>query len=317
MRIPISEVPLEIRRKAARHLETVRDTEMGIGAEEAKLTDAVCPIFRPDMEDIAYYEFEADPLGFIIVSAGDHDYPVAHWSFDREPVSRQLEAAAEEAGKQVTRVFKLDALAYVAEDESGEMAAKTGQIPAPIEGLPEDLEEARGQISTSMAVPKEELEDDTGAEDSEHVVEQSGAPPLEVKFLEVESWAELKDMYGKVFAPFLHDLRRRAGEVWEIDKLISEFGEGILVGHPLRVALLEPDAEVDLSGEAADEGMVKLDWIERPDAPPALELAAVEDIELDREYNLELSIVYPSGLEEKLLFFVVSPDTPSEYEEEK
>jgi hypothetical protein len=315
MRIPISEVPLEIRRKAARHLETVRDTEIGVGAEKAKLADAVCPIYRPDLEEIAYYEFEADPLGFIIVSAGDHDYPIGHWSFNREPVSRQLEAAAEEVGKQVARVFKLDALAYVAEDESGEMAAKTGQIPAPIEGLPADLEQARGQISMSIGKPEQPIEDDTDAGEVQRVVERSGPPPPELSLREVENWAELREVYGTAFALFLEDLRQRAARVWEIDKLISEFGEGILVGRPLRVALLEPDADVDLSGEAAD--MVKLEWLERPDGPSALELAAVEDIELDREYNLELNIAYPSGLTETLSFFVVSPDTPSTYKEEK
>lgn len=308
MRIPVSTVPLEMRRKAAQHLETVRGTEMDIGAERARLTDDVCPIFRPDMKEIAYYEFEADPRGFIIVTAGDHDYPISHWSFDREPVSRQLEAIAEKAGKEVARVFKLDTLAYVAEDESGEMVAQVGQIPIPVEGLPEDLEQARGRISSLMARPEQELKDDEGAEEMEYVVEQRGDPPPELKSREVESWAELKEMYGTAFAPFLRDLRLRAAEAWEIDGLISEFGEGILVGRTHRVALLEPDAEVDLSGEAAD--MVKLTLISRQGVPPALELA-VEEIKLDREHNFELSIVYPSGLKESLSFFVVSPSTPS------
>ena len=60
MRIPITKVPLELRRKAAQHLENVRDTEMGIGAKRAKLAEQVCPMYRPDRVEIAYYEFEVD-----------------------------------------------------------------------------------------------------------------------------------------------------------------------------------------------------------------------------------------------------------------
>ena len=58
MRIPASQVPLAVRRRAAQHLESVRETEMGVNARRARLTDEVGTILRPDLPDIAYYEFE-------------------------------------------------------------------------------------------------------------------------------------------------------------------------------------------------------------------------------------------------------------------
>ena len=130
MRIPASQVPLAVRRRAAQHLESVRETEMGVNARRARLTDEVGTILRPDLPDIAYYEFEvalgnpagagAPTSGFIVVSAGTHDYPVPHWSFDVEPVSRRLDSLAQKSGKKVARLYRLDALSYVGEDSGGQ-----------------------------------------------------------------------------------------------------------------------------------------------------------------------------------------------------
>jgi hypothetical protein len=374
MRIPINKVPIDVRRKAAQHLEDVRDTRMGTGASKAKLDAHVYPMFRPDLDEVAYYEFEVDlqwsgpqrlittpglasgsldttspkakkpkreessfpgdhfypgdhfrpggvsapgrtsgeaptsGRGFIIVSASDHDFPIPHWSFESEPVSRRLEATAKEAGKKVSRIYKLDALAYVAEDKSGEMAAHVGQLPIPIDGLPEDLEEARGKIHSSLSRPKKVPKDDGRADKTKHVTTHRGPRPPRLSFREISSWAELKDLYSSSFAPFLKDLRRRAAAPWEIDQLVSKFGEGIMVGEPHRVALLETEAVIDLTCEAAD--LVEVELIERRGVPPIVELL-VGKKRLNREASFQLDIVYASGLKESLLFFAVSPDTPS------
>jgi hypothetical protein len=53
-------VPTAIRRRAAQHLESIRGTPMAPFADGARLSEEVWPIYRPDLEEIAYYEFTVD-----------------------------------------------------------------------------------------------------------------------------------------------------------------------------------------------------------------------------------------------------------------
>ena len=50
MRVPMKEVPLQVRRIAAQHLESLRGTVIMYGAEAAQLGDHAVPIYRPDIE---------------------------------------------------------------------------------------------------------------------------------------------------------------------------------------------------------------------------------------------------------------------------
>src|SRR5947207_3114985 len=105
MRVKRDEVPLEIRRRAARHLEAIRGTEMARGGANAQLGEEACPVYRPDVKGVAYWEVEIAGVrsvsrhnrnggpgraksGFMILSAGPHDVPVPHWSLELEPPSR-------------------------------------------------------------------------------------------------------------------------------------------------------------------------------------------------------------------------------------
>jgi hypothetical protein len=310
-RMPVSQVPLAVRRRAARRLESVRETEMGVNARTARLALVASPIFRPDVTDVAYYEFEvelAGGSGFIVVSAGAHDYPVPHWSFDEKPVSRRLEAIAGERGKALARVYRLDALSYVGEDGGGAMVGRLGQLPTRLDGLPANLELARGLITSTVARPDSTLANDADAQDVTHTVTRTGAKPARIRSRPAGSWPELKEAYSESLRPFLDELRRRAAEAWAIDDLVAEFGEGIMTGRPHRVALLEPQAEAVLAGEAANA--VRLERIQKPGAPPVLELSAATT-PFDREANFDLTLTYASGLTERLSYFLVAPDTKS------
>ena len=186
MSIELAKVPLPIWRKAAQHLESIRGTPMAPNARNAHLSDEVWPVYRPDLEEVAYYEFGVElgsgprrlvtspaglsellaaerktvtsarsrraevslkeragasrsaDRGFIVVSTGPHDFPIPHWSLDRPPVSAQLEASAEKGGA-IERIYRLDALAYVAELKDGSLVGRVGQLPGLVAGLPHDL----------------------------------------------------------------------------------------------------------------------------------------------------------------------------------
>jgi hypothetical protein len=313
MRIPASQVPPAVRRRAAQHLESVRETEIGVKARRARLTADVSTIMRPDLSEVAYYEFEVDlgtsGSGFIVVSAGRHDYPVPHWSFDTESVSRRLGGVAEKGGKTLARLYRLDALSYVGEDSSGQMVGQIGRLPMPVEGVPADLEQARGKITSTVAAPASKVPDDSNGQDGKHTVTRTGAKPPPIRFRPVKSWRELKDGYGANLRPFLDQLERDAAEMWAIDDLVAKHGEGVMTGRPHRVALLEPQAQAVLSGEAA--AAVQLKRIEKPGVPPVLELSATTT-PFDRAAAFDLTITYASQLTERLGFFLVAPDTKSD-----
>lgn len=58
MRIKQKEVPMRFRRIAAERLESIRDNKQVLNAEDLYLGDEVCPIYRPDIDSPAYYEFQ-------------------------------------------------------------------------------------------------------------------------------------------------------------------------------------------------------------------------------------------------------------------
>jgi len=332
-----------VRRRAAQRLESLRGTELGAEAATVRLAAEACPIHRPDIDGVAYYEFEllggsSAPLefittraaalgvfdreqrprpggrppqlgagfGFVIASAGPHDFPIPHWSLDGLPPSRVLEQRAGDQKGRIARVLKLDALSYVGEDEQGERIASLGDLPRVLGGLPHDLRRQRQGISSLTARPPSDSteENPTG----EHRVERTGPVPPKLETVEMKSWQELKARYADAFGPFLDDLRRRAGDAWQIDNLVAEFGEGIVVGETHTVPLLDDRAKIDAHGEAV--GSVEIRLLERTPAAAAVEIRAIT-LPASPRADLELTITYAGGETERLRFFVLSRDLPS------
>jgi hypothetical protein len=142
----------------------------------------------------------------------------------------------------------------------------------------------------------------------EHRIERTGPEPPNLESVEVKSWQELKARYADGFGPFLDDLRRRAAEAWEIDRLVDEYGEGIVVGETHTVALLDDRAKIDARGEAA--GSVEIKFLERMPGAAAVEIRAIR-LPASPRADLELTITYASGEIERLRFFLLSRDIPS------
>ncbi|MFB6256675.1 MAG: hypothetical protein ABEH58_08140, partial [Haloplanus sp.] len=78
-RIPVEEVPTTFRRRAARFLERAVG-DKATWPDGAELGSVAHRVERPDVEDVAYYEFEVEPVGFLVVSTGEHDGPIPHWN---------------------------------------------------------------------------------------------------------------------------------------------------------------------------------------------------------------------------------------------
>ncbi|MGE5274520.1 MAG: hypothetical protein ACM3QU_12295 [Verrucomicrobiota bacterium] len=315
MRVKIDEVPLGLRRRAARHLEAIRGTPLAAGARAARLGDEACPVFRPDVRGVAYWELEvvgvkaaARPVGdgrvgrsdrgFLILSTGPHDVPLPHWSLELEPPSRSLEAQSK--GKVVGRVVKLDSLAYVGEDAKGTYLGHVGQFPPmltslpPVEGRPLSSLESR----PTAASPSDKRV-------ARQRVRRAGVRSPRPKLAPWPSWAQAKKGYASAFKPLLAALRRRADLAWQVEALVEKLGEGIHEGDTLVVPLLKP-GKAKLSGDGA--AAVTMRVLDR--APPAVELRA-GSAEKKAEQSFELRLDYRDGTSETLLFFVVPKGTPS------
>jgi hypothetical protein len=349
MHISMSEVPMKARRLAANHLASLRDTEMIAGAEEARLGPDVVPIYRPDLDGVAYYEFaiigpggrksrvlttagytsdarcegsdedavqSRHAVGFIVVTNGTHDFPISHWSVHDTPPSVQAlndpSEQCESKDKEIeraapSRIYRLDALSYVIEDDKGEIVGSYGQMPGLISGLPHDLMRFLGAISSAITQPFRDPRDDAAAGEVEHEVDVEGPQPPELRLYDDVSWREYKARYSDSFGPLLDRLRHEAAEFWEVEELIARFGEGIEVGTTHRIDLLD-HACIELSGEGRDYVRPVLqDAIGKPltlslHVPPAT---------LKHELDLNVSLRYRNGESERLKFFIVSQDVPS------
>jgi hypothetical protein len=315
--VKIEEVPRDLRRRVAQRLESIRGTPMAPGADSARLGDSACPIYRPDVEGVAYWEIEIVGLkatrardrkgrggaaGFVLASAGRHDVPLSHWSLTIEPPSRALEAKATTG--PVARIVKLDTLAYVAEDEKGSYLAHVGQFPPRIVATGVDSAALRG-ISTVTAVPGKPSDNDDAP--GEPTISKGGDPVPAITLGEWRSWDDAKSRFAATYKPQLASLAARAAPAWAIEDLVAKFGEGIREGQKITVALLgRGKAQVVGAGANA----VKMALLERD--PPAVVLQAVA-YGGQSEATLQLDISYEDGTAELLTFFVVPKGAPSNF----
>jgi hypothetical protein len=322
MRVPLEQVPLDVLRRATRHLESYRGAPSATGAAAATLGPEACPLYRPDVKGVAYWEFEIVGLkrpaprgvksprlgtgtGFIVVAAGRHDVPVPHFSFDRNPPSRALEQLhADPTGVSPVRaVFRIDALCYVAEDAGKKYVGHLGQFPPlvtfPAAALKLDAFPGGGVAAPASSKPNDE-------KPGRLVVTTSGMKPPAAKMAGWETWAKAKQGYRTVFAKHLAAQNTRAASRWQIEDLLAKFGQGIHAGQSLVVPLLKP-GKAAVAGDGAK--FVRMGMIDRPGVPAAQLNALDSDTKGEVHFTLEIS--YADGTSETLPFFVVPSGTPS------
>jgi hypothetical protein len=319
----------------------LRGGELGKRTEGLTFGQTAWPLYRPDVDGIAYYELAlvhvgAQPsailttrawpmdrppelisprphprggasVGFVIVSTGPHDSPIPHWSLERPAPSQQLRDA--DGGRDPGRIYKLDALSYVAEDAAGAVTARVGPTPTLPEGLPHDLTKLRGRINSLIASPPSPIEDDSKAPGIEHRVERRDSTPTEpvITMATIEDWKQYRAAYADAFGPALDAHRRSVAHAWDTEKALDGFGEGIHPGEPHMVALLDPGAALEVSGPGAP--FVELRVLEGP-GRTAVELRA-KPLPKPGELDFQLHITHASGEAENLRFFVVGRDSPS------
>lgn len=237
MRIQFEEVPLDVRRRAARAVAALvgdRLSPTGLRKAEPRFGEAA-PVYRPDLADIAYWEIEIAGLttvlptregkagradrGFIVVATGGHDVPVPHFSLDTAPPSRQLEQLG-----AIDRVVKLDALCYAGLDDRGDLVGHIGTMPPKLTGMPDALPK-RLPAGYATTVPAGAHDGEDGDKTEPQRVRTSRGKSV-VELQEWRSWNEITTEYADRYRHQLAALAQRAQPRWETEKLTEEFGEG-------------------------------------------------------------------------------------------
>ena len=130
MRVPIDKVPMDVRRRAARLLQSLAESAPGkrrTALAEARLGAEATPLHRPDVEEVAYWEIEVlgvattlptvdgEPRpfdrGFIVVATAAHDVPLPHFGIvltmpQWEELAARLKAAGVKFGIEPYVRFK-------------------------------------------------------------------------------------------------------------------------------------------------------------------------------------------------------------------
>ena len=302
--VPLEEVPVEYHRMAAQHVEEKSGTEAAPTWEDAHLGDIVRAFHRPDIDGVAYYEFEVEPDGFVIVSTGDHDHPIPNWGVGRLSVGRLLEREAWEDGEDVGRFYKLDSLYYVAESPDGRRVAESGDRIFKIEGIPADaLDEDPAEFDGfAEAGPAEPVESDRELEEIEHVVREEHHPEVaeEIEYEGWSSWEELLDGYEENYGMFIEALREDATDSWEATEAGWENGRPVTAETGHVEVLLFPEAEFEVGGDAEDR--VRVGRLDREEAPPALEITVADPPE--EKVGFAIGIEYGNGITEERRFFI-------------
>lgn len=307
--ILLEKLPLDVHRRAVQLLEDVRGTESAPTWKDAVLGPEAMPLYRPDVLGVAYYEFRVlaggkEPVGYIIASTGDHDYPIAHWNFEGLSLTEELARKAE--GREVAAFYKLDSLSYAAEGTKGELLATLGQLPPRVVGQDPAWLDKPVEPTDATWVPDLQVEDDSKAGDVKGSLVIKGptkAAPIELA--KWSSWDELKAGYTESFATLAESLRRQAAEEWETEALVLKSGEGLVMKKPHELALLYPDVTIDLYGEGAD--LVRAEQVETTPGQKVLVLTAV-GATAGKELPLQVQLKYGNGQGETLSFVVLSPE---------
>jgi hypothetical protein len=294
-----ADVPVEFHRRAAKHVVEAGGTETTRGEwADATLDGHVRPLYRPDVEGVAYYEFGVEPEGFVVVATGEHDFPIPHWNYVRDPPSVEL---AEEAEGQVDRFYRLDSLYNVAEVD-GEMAAEWGTRLTKIEGAD------RSMLGTEERAVREygPVDPDADPEDLEYELKTSEGPDeVRWEYGEFEDWSEMKEDFADSFDLHLEALRQEAREEWAFLEELADRGIGLLPEETRRIPLLSPEADYRLSGPGAE-------FVEIDDVEDALRLTVEGSGEERLPFSLEIE--YEDGRSESINYALPGPETLSAVE---
>ena len=320
------DMPTEETRRATEFLEEMRNSPMAPGWETARLSGVVQPLYRPDVEGPAYYEFavvtstsplssqavssvlaETLPAGYIILATGSHDYPIPHWNSTGEPPTTLLNQVAAANGQTAEKYYKLDSLSYAAEDHQGALVATLGAQPAKVSGI-----NVTQPVTESAATwqPSAPASDDGGSATMTGTLTTSGpAAPDGMQITTWESWQALKTGYKASYQPLITSLTQQADADWTVETSIISQGVALSKGQsynlPLlsdRGALVGLDTLPTITLTGPGSALVQTRVL-TTNVPPIYQLTVLNAV-IGQDTPLEVQISYANGRSETVKFTI-------------
>lgn len=292
LEVELSSLPVEIHRRAVSFLELERERP-GSKWVGARLADRVLPMMRPGDPAPTYYEIRVldergDPVGYFVLSTGEHDHPVPIAVEEGVPRSNEL-ALGIEPGQSAARVHFLSAVSWVAEGAHGQSLAQLGGLPPKILDADESLlslsDEARA--SRSSWIP-------TGGGEGRLVHK---APERAIELGTWSSWDELRREYVSNYAVPHEIMRRNAADDWDLLREGSALAEGLQPGWFREVPLLSRGG-AKLTIEGAGSRFVRVERLERPLEGDDAFAVFVDEVEGDQVHPLDVRVDYGDGSSE-------------------
>ena len=125
-------------------------TEMAERWQGSPLIAGVTPLFRPDVQGVAYFEFAVDQGGFVTVATGEHDVPIPNWSSEGIAPTAKLRRQVQNQGGSVARFYKVDSMVLIAEDSNDQMVGSQGELPRQLHDVPALLDENTPEMRPVM-----------------------------------------------------------------------------------------------------------------------------------------------------------------------
>ena len=331
--IKLSDVPIDLHRRAADFLESMRGGDLAPEWTNARLADEVRTILRPDVEGPAYYEFPVEkpssvggfePSGFIQVAAGTHDYPITHWDVSGQSPTQALDEQASLEDTTTSEYYKLDALSYMAEHEElspigitivATDVVQLGVMPPKLIGL-EELPLAEAQEVTSAewrpdtTVANDDAIDPNNPISGTLVVDNEQPQSLSQETW--DSWAEVKTEYKQTYGVFLDGLKNDASDEWQATENTMQYGEGLVKGDERTVRGLASQTlnQITVSGAGANALYLQQEELKEGSALAGIKLTVIGEPEASATAGAPLSVTlaYAGGTSE-VVKFVISPAT--------
>ena len=216
---------------------------------------------------------------------------------------------------KIAKYYKLDTLSYAAEDKDGNIVATLGELPPRIESEMDLLAMADNIESESIEV-NSRLEGGEEQQGVHFLAKNDPTHPIELKAwgaTKEEAWQQLKSRGAPTYRHMARSLEKAAEQEWETDELAETYGEGLMVGRTLKLALLFPGASIHASGPGAEFAS-----IEKVEVAPGREtlLVVADEADEEEEVMLLVRIDYGKGLTEDIPFTIVPMNEVREHRRE-
>jgi hypothetical protein len=322
---PTSSLPPALYRRALQHLEAMRGSPLAPGWDSTvRLSPVAYPLFRPDLgEQVAYYDIPvekptigaqsgdafvpATPAGFIVVSTGEHDFPISHWNYEGDSPVQELTRKAFQIQATPLKFFRMDALYYIAQNAQGSKVAENGTPINRIAGQTPFLN-ANTPLTTQEWQPIGNGNDVPilGASAAGVNVEISHTlivtGPLAGTFT-LTGWTsldEMKDGYAGAYGPMIDSLKNQASSDWAVEKTAATFGEALRKGDVYTLPLLTA-GNATFSGVGV--GYIQTDLLAGPNGLPQYRITVLND-EAGKELPFTATISSPPEL---VRFIIIPP----------